>query len=65
MSDQDNFYLISLNILITCLLDNVRISWREVTCQSLLEVKGLKISHPKFGMQHLGSYPSQSYSEIF
>ena len=55
MSDQDNFYLISLNILITCLLDSVRIS-----CQSLLEVKGLKISHPKFGMQHLDSYPAQS-----
>ena len=60
MSDQDNFYLISLNILITCLLDGVRIS-----CQSLLEVKGLKISHPKFGMQHLDYYPAQSYSEIF
>ena len=60
MSDQDNFYLISLNILITCLLDSVRIS-----CQSLLEVKGLKISHPKFGMQHLDSYPAQSCSEIF
>ena len=29
--DQDNnFYLISLNILITCLLDNVWMLWREV-----------------------------------
>ena len=30
--DQDNFYLISLNILITCLLDNVWILLGEVTC---------------------------------
>ena len=42
MLDQDiNFYLISLSLLITCLLDNVWILLGEVTCQSLLEVKGL------------------------
>ena len=42
MLDQDNnFYLISFNILISCLLDNVRISQREVSCLSLLGVKGL------------------------
>ena len=37
MLDQDkNFLLISLIILITCLLDNVWISWGEVVSQSLL-----------------------------
>ena len=42
MLDQDiKFYLISLSLLITCLLDNVWILLGEVTCQSLLEVKGL------------------------
>ena len=41
MLDQDkNFLLISLIILITCLLDNVRISWGEIVSQSLLGVKG-------------------------
>ena len=43
MLDQDNnFYLISLNILVACLLDNVRILWGEVSCWSLLGVKGLR-----------------------
>ena len=43
MLDQDNnFYLISLNLLVTCLLDNVRILWGEVSCWSLLGVKGLR-----------------------
>ena len=42
MLDQDiKFYPISLSLLITCLLDNVWILLGEVTCQSLLEVKGL------------------------
>ena len=42
MLDQDNnFYLISFNILISCLLDNVKISQGEVSCLSLLGVKGL------------------------
>ena len=41
MLDQDiKFYPISLSLLITCLLDNVWILLGEVTCQSLLEVKG-------------------------
>ena len=44
--DQDkNFYLMSLNFLITCLLDKV---WRwqeEVTCESLLGVRGLSKLH--------------------
>ena len=35
------FYLISLSILIHCLLDNVRILSGEVTCLSLIGVKGL------------------------
>ena len=42
MPDQDNFYLITLNILITCLLDTVWILKGEFTCQQLLGVKGLK-----------------------
>ena len=42
MLDQDNnFYLISLSILVTCLLDNVQILQGEVACQSLLRIKGL------------------------
>ena len=42
MLDQgNNFYLISLNILISCLLSNVRILLGEVSCWSLLGVKGL------------------------
>ena len=42
MLDQDSsFYLISLNILFTCLLTNVWILLREVLGYSLLGVKGL------------------------
>ena len=42
MLDQDdNFHLISLSILITCLLCDVGILKGEVTSPSLLEVKGL------------------------
>ena len=42
MLDQDNnFYLISLSILITCLLEKIRLSLREVTRQSLGGVQGL------------------------
>ena len=42
MLNQDsNLYLISLNILITCLLKNAWILKGEVFCQSLLGVKGL------------------------
>ena len=52
MLDQDNnYYLISLNILITCLLDNVWISLKEVTCLSLLGVKGLR-----YGLSYLKSF---------
>ena len=36
----NNFYLISLSILITCLLDNVWVFKGEITCQPLLGVKG-------------------------
>ena len=40
--DQDNnFYLTSLSILMTCLLDNVQLLQGEVTCWSLLGVEGL------------------------
>ena len=43
MLDQDNnFNLISLSILITCLLDKVWILLGEVPCLSLMGVKGLK-----------------------
>ena len=42
MLDQDSsFSMISLNILIICLLNNVWILLGEVSCQSLLGVKGL------------------------
>ena len=44
--DQDNnFYLISLSILITCLLDNLWILLGEVTCKSFLGVEGLNSIH--------------------
>ena len=44
MLDQDNnFYLISLNILISCLQDNIRTLSGEISCWSLLGVKGLEI----------------------
>ena len=43
MLDQDNnFYLISLSILMTCLLDNLWILWGEVFPSSLLGGTGLK-----------------------
>ena len=43
MLDQDNnFYLISLSILNTCLLNNVWTLLGEVPCLSLMGVKGLK-----------------------
>ena len=42
MLDQDNnFFLISLSILVTCWLDNVRILQGEVISKSLLGAKGL------------------------
>ena len=42
MLDQDNnFHLISLSILFTCVQVNVWILQGEVTCQSLLGVEGL------------------------
>lgn len=45
MFDQgNNFFLISLSILITFLFDNLWISLGEVTSQSLLGVKGLKMA---------------------
>ena len=31
LNQDNNFYLISLSILVTCLLDNVWISWGEET----------------------------------
>ena len=40
--------MISFNILINCLLDDVWILWGEVTSQSLLGVKGLTISSLHF-----------------
>ena len=39
MLDQDNNYLISLSILITCLLDYVWILLGEVICKSLVRLK--------------------------
>ena len=63
MLDRDNnFYLISLNVLITCLLDNVRIEqilpvsilrnvWRTVwrICILMLGCKGLKERRGEIG----------------
>ena len=40
----NNFHLISLSLLITCLLDNVWILQGEVPCQSLLGVNWLKVN---------------------
>ena len=40
LDQDDNFYSISLHILITCLLDNVRILWEEVSCDHFWELKG-------------------------
>ena len=46
MLDQDSsFYLRSSNILFTCLLNNVWITQGEVSCLSLLGVKGLTFIH--------------------
>lgn len=39
LNQDDNFNLINLNILITCLLDIVCVLWREVTFQSPLGVR--------------------------
>ena len=39
---ENNIYLISISILITCLLDNVRILTGVVRFQSLLGVEGLR-----------------------
>ena len=51
MLDQDkNFFLISLSVLITCLLDNAWILLGEVACQSLLGVKGLNTLPAYLGM---------------
>ena len=48
MLDQDSsFYLISLNFLMTCFLNNVWILLGEVSCKSLLGVEGLS-SCPEF-----------------
>ena len=54
MLDRDSsFYLISLNILITCLLKNVWILKGEVLCESLLGVKGLNLlQQRKQTLQH-------------
>ena len=52
LNQDDNFYLISSSILITCMLDGLWIFWGEVTCQSLLGVKGLRA-----GNDFLRTYP--------
>ena len=50
MLDQDdNFYLICLSILITCLLDNEWMLWGEVTGVSPLGVKGFNLTGKKLG----------------
>ena len=46
----NNFDPISLNILMTCLLDNVKLLQGEVTCQSLLGVKGLSDNQYVFNL---------------
>ena len=52
LNQDDNFYLISSSILITCMLDGLWIFWGEVTCQSLLGVKRLRA-----GNDFLRTYP--------
>ena len=50
MLDQDdNFYLICLSILITCLLDNEWMLWGEVTGVSPLGVKGFNLTGKNLG----------------
>ena len=41
LNQDSSFYLTSFNILITCLLNNIRILKGEVSCESLLGVKRL------------------------
>ena len=60
LNQGDNFYQISLNILITCLLDNVRILRREVSCGSLLGVK--RLSHFHFKLKEKQSPPAKKSS---
>ena len=43
MLDQGNYFrLIILSLLLTCMQENVWIWWGEITCLSLLGVKGFK-----------------------
>ena len=57
MLDQDNnLYLIHLSILITCLLDSEWILLGEVTCLSLLGVKGLNGHQLNYAQFLIGSY---------
>ena len=54
MVNQGNFlYLMSLSILTICLLDNVWITYGEVTFYSLLGVKGLKAQKVQSETKHL------------
>ena len=52
----NNFYLISLSFLITCLLDNVWVFKGEITCQPLLGVKGLSIELHLYSCNVLNMY---------
>ena len=55
----NNLYLISFSILITCLLDNVWILKGEITCSSLPGVKGLNFVYIKESNDSF-SFPSDS-----
>ena len=46
LNQDNNFNLISLSILTPCSLDNVQILLGEITCYSLLRVKGLLRGRP-------------------
>ena len=50
----NNFYPISMGILLTCLLDNVWILQGEVNCWSLLGVKGLTKTYTMQQIKEIG-----------
>ena len=63
MLDQDNnIYLIILSILIICLLDNLWLLKGEVTYESQLEVKGLKLSLKQVNQPDIDITPNSLHS---
>ena len=63
--DQENiFYLRSVGILITCLLNNVRILLGEVTCSSFLGVRGLMSPAYNQYREDVGEYGAYGLSSL-